>query len=129
MLNLLRTLRPYDTVVGHRAMSSYTRLVRFLPRTSSTSTPGTPLIGEPVDSSLDVGTATSVEIDVFSGASILDPGSRTGRKDTVDRILSPLTQSEVGTIRCIGLNVCPLSTPTDTLLSPPRILLAQNEMN
>ena len=45
-----------------------------------------------------------VEIDVFSGASVLAAGSPTGSKTLIGRVLSPLTQHEVGTIRCIGLN-------------------------
>lgn len=46
-----------------------------------------------------------VKVEVFSGSSILLPGQRTGEIRKVDRILSPLAASEVGTIRCIGLNV------------------------
>ncbi|RSH84085.1 hypothetical protein EHS25_005330 [Saitozyma podzolica] len=84
-------------------MSSYSRLVRFLPRSSST-----PLIGEPVNAEQDVGLASyageTIEVDVFSGSSILNPGEKTGKKEVVERLLSPLAQNEVGTIRCIGLN-------------------------
>jgi hypothetical protein len=78
--------------------------VRFIPKSSDE-----PLIGEPVDANLDVGAATragkDVEVKVFSGSSILSPGSPTGKTETIGRILSPLAESEVGTIRCIGLNV------------------------
>jgi hypothetical protein len=85
-------------------MSSYSRLVRFLPASSQT-----PVIGEPVNAEQDVGLAAyagePVEVEVFSGQSVLNPGERTGRKETVGRLLSPLSQAEVGTIRCIGLNV------------------------
>lgn len=85
-------------------MSNYTRLVRFLPQSS----PASPLVGEPVDDSLDVGLATyegkPIEVEVFSGSSILSPGEKTGDRAIIGR-LSPLAQSEVGTIRCIGLNV------------------------
>lgn len=85
-------------------MATYSRLVRFLPKSSSS-----PLIGEPVNAEQDVGLATynnePVEVEVFSGSSILSPGERTGRNETVDKLLSPLSQDEVGTIRCIGLNV------------------------
>ncbi|WWD15614.1 hypothetical protein CI109_100036 [Kwoniella shandongensis] len=84
-------------------MSTYTRLVRFI----SPSSP-TPLIGEPTDSSLDVGLASyeskPIEVEVFSGKSVVSPGERTGRKEVVERLLSPISQEEVGTIRCIGLN-------------------------
>jgi hypothetical protein len=85
---------------------SFSRLVRFLPSGNSSSTP---LIGEPVDPELDVGLATydskPVEVNVFSGKSVLKPGEKTGEKVTVGRLLSPLGKEEVGTIRCIGLNV------------------------
>ena len=46
-----------------------------------------------------------VKVRVFSGASVLDPGSQTDRVETIDKILSPLSAGEVGSIRCIGLNV------------------------
>ena len=36
---------------------------------------------------------------------MLDAGSPTGEKAVIGRVLSPLKRSEVGTIRCIGLNV------------------------
>ncbi|GAA6063591.1 hypothetical protein JCM10212_000985 [Sporobolomyces blumeae] len=84
-------------------MSDWSRLVRF-----TTPSGPTPLIGEPLDSRLDVGLATfqgeAVEVEVFSGKSILRPGERTGDKVKVERLLSPLSEDEVGTIRCIGLN-------------------------
>ncbi|KAK6581251.1 hypothetical protein PZA11_005942 [Diplocarpon coronariae] len=78
-------------------------LVRFLPRSGKGI-----LIGEPTDKSLDVGAATlagkDVEISVFSGSSVLSPGTSTGKTEVLERVLSPLAESEVGTIRCIGLN-------------------------
>ncbi|GJN91485.1 hypothetical protein Rhopal_004508-T1 [Rhodotorula paludigena] len=84
-------------------MSSFARLVRFQPQGSAEA-----LIGEPTDHQQDVGLATrageAVEVEVFSGSSVLSPGERTGEKKLVDRLLSPLAQREVGTIRCIGLN-------------------------
>lgn len=85
---------------------SFTRLVRFVPA----SNPDAVLIGEPVDANLDVGAATrkgeEVEVRVFSGSSALKPGELTEKIEKVGRLLSPLAQEEVGTIRCIGLNVC-----------------------
>lgn len=42
---------------------------------------------------------------VFSGSSVLNPGSATDKVEVIDRVLSPLDTNEVGTIRCIGLNV------------------------
>ncbi|KAH7241362.1 hypothetical protein BKA59DRAFT_501677 [Fusarium tricinctum] len=84
--------------------SAFKRLVRFVPKSDSSSI----LIGEPSQEDLDVGLATrdgqDVSVNVFSGQSVLSPGSRTERTEIVERILSPLSQEEVGTIRCIGLN-------------------------
>lgn len=68
------------------------------------------LIGEPVDASVDVGAAVrkgqDIQVKVFSGSSVLDPGSVMDKVEVIDRVLSPLDTHEVGTIRCIGLNVC-----------------------
>ncbi len=67
------------------------------------------LIGEPVDSSVDVGLAVrkgeQVQARVFSGASALEPGTPTDQVVAIGRLLSPLSAEEVGAIRCIGLNV------------------------
>lgn len=80
-------------------------LVRFVPKSDFTRI----LIGQPVDEDLDVGVALrkgeKVDVEVFSGSSVLDPGIVTGLTETIHRILSPLAQTEVGTIRCVGLNV------------------------
>lgn len=80
-------------------------LVRFVPRGQQNSI----LIGEPLDFDIDVGKEVrnghDVKVKVFSGTSVLDAGSETGVIESIDRILSPLAMSEVGTIRCIGLNV------------------------
>lgn len=82
-----------------------TGLVRFVPRGQQNSI----LIGEPLNLDIDVGTEVrngrEVKVKVFSGTSVLDAGSETGVIESIDRILSPLAMSEVGTIRCIGLNV------------------------
>ncbi|RAL67129.1 hypothetical protein DID88_007907 [Monilinia fructigena] len=63
---------------------------------------------QPVDSELDVGAATiagkEVKVDVYSGSSVLEPGTSTGTIKEVGKLLSPIAESEVGTIRCIGLN-------------------------
>jgi hypothetical protein len=85
-------------------------LVRFIPKnTSTTSSEEEPLIGEPCDPNQDVGLASynsePIHVSTFTGTSILNPGERTGEKVQVGRILSPLSEGEVGTIRCIGLNV------------------------
>ncbi|KAF3767371.1 hypothetical protein M406DRAFT_355551 [Cryphonectria parasitica EP155] len=83
---------------------SFERLVRFIAKGSSDAV----VIGEPLDSNVDVGAALrlgqEVKVKVFSGSSVLDPGSPTDKVDIIDRVLSPLTEEEVGTIRCIGLN-------------------------
>lgn len=80
--------------------------MRFVPKSNPTKV----LIGEPVDLQLDVGLALyqgkEVAVRPFSGTSVLSPGQVTDATETIARILSPLAQSEVGTIRCIGLNVC-----------------------
>ncbi|KAI2623477.1 hypothetical protein GGS26DRAFT_600352 [Hypomontagnella submonticulosa] len=83
---------------------AFERLVRFLPRRQDAAA----LIGEPVDREIDVGKAVrngeAVQVRVFSGSSVLNPGSPTNAIETISRILSPLSAAEVGTIRCIGLN-------------------------
>jgi 2-keto-4-pentenoate hydratase/2-oxohepta-3-ene-1,7-dioic acid hydratase in catechol pathway len=65
-------------------------------------------IGKPVDESQDVGAAAregkEVKVELYSGFSVLSPGSPTGEIASLGRLLSPLAESEVGTIRCIGLN-------------------------
>ncbi|EXK27049.1 hypothetical protein FOMG_16487 [Fusarium oxysporum f. sp. melonis 26406] len=82
----------------------FTRLVRFVPR----SDPNKILIGQPVSDDTDIGldlyNGVQVEVEVFSGTSVLSPGERTGAIETIKRLLSPLGVNEVGTIRCIGLN-------------------------
>ncbi|WWD00003.1 hypothetical protein V866_006911 [Kwoniella sp. B9012] len=86
-------------------MSTYSRLIRFIPKSSAHSGP---LIGEPADPEIDVGIASyeskAIEVNVYSGKSVLNPGEKTGQIEIVDKLLSPLGQNEVGTIRCIGLN-------------------------
>ncbi|CAG9954619.1 unnamed protein product [Clonostachys rosea f. rosea IK726] len=83
--------------------ASFKRLVRFVAKDSTQV-----LIGQPVKDELDIGIALrqgqDVVVDVFSGLSVLNPGVKTGRTESIGRILSPLAQHEVGTIRCIGLN-------------------------
>lgn len=80
-------------------------LVRFTPK----SCPTRILIGQPVQEDLDIGIAVrnkqEVSVHVYSGKSVLDPGSKTEQVESVHRIFSPLAEGEVGTIRCIGLNV------------------------
>jgi hypothetical protein len=84
---------------------SFSRIVRFVPK----SNPHLVLVGEPEDAHLDVGLATRsgqpVKVRVFSGTSVLQPGYVTHRVDEIERLLSPVSQHEIGTIRCIGLNV------------------------
>ncbi|KAM0364911.1 hypothetical protein ACHAPK_010088 [Fusarium culmorum] len=86
------------------ALRQFSRLVRFVPTTE----PAKVLIGQPAEDGLDIGVALrqsrEVKVHVFSGLSVLNPGQRTGETAVVSHILSPLDISEVGTIRCIGLN-------------------------
>ncbi|KAJ9133848.1 Fumarylacetoacetate hydrolase [Pleurostoma richardsiae] len=84
--------------------TSWNRLVRFIAKED-----GMEYVGEPVDPSLDVGAALAssrdVEVIVFSGSSALDLLAKpTTRVVTICRLLPPLSQAEVGTIRCVGLN-------------------------
>ncbi|KAJ9610113.1 hypothetical protein H2204_015467 [Knufia peltigerae] len=73
----------------------FKRLVRFVPR----SDPSKILIGQPRDDTLDVGLALrngqDVQVDLFSGSSVLSPGQQTGKSVIIDRVLSPLQMSEV----------------------------------
>ncbi|KAI9719484.1 MAG: hypothetical protein M1828_006191 [Chrysothrix sp. TS-e1954] len=86
------------------AASAIKRLVRFVPKSDRSKT----LIGQPVNDILDIGVAVfdgqDVPVNVFTGSSVLSPGRATESTAIIDRILSPLTAGEVGTIRCIGLN-------------------------
>lgn len=86
-----------------------TGLVRFIPKADSSAI----LLGQPADSAVDVGAALragkEVLVDIFSGKSVISPGSKTGKTESIGRLLSPLAQEEVGTIRCIGLNVSDLA--------------------
>lgn len=96
-----------------KAMASFSRLIRFLPRGEGGGRGGVPLIGEPCDRNQDVGLASyhgdKIDVEVFSGTTILAPGHKIGQTRQVQCLLSPLGASEVGTIRCIGLNVSVLS--------------------
>ncbi|KAJ9666955.1 hypothetical protein H2201_002788 [Coniosporium apollinis] len=82
----------------------FSRIVRFVPVSDNNSV----LLGEPVEEDLDVGAALvdgkDVNVRVFTGHSVLDPGSLTERTESIGKLLSPLSREEVGTIRCIGLN-------------------------
>lgn len=96
----------------------YSRLIRFHPYITHKFEFGKSdvldviKIGEPVDPSLDVGGLMyrgfpgdpTILINVYSGTSILSPGEPTGEQLVLGQLLSPLSQAEVGTIRCIGLN-------------------------
>ena len=79
--------------------------MRFIPKSQGS----TILLGQPVDGDIDVGAAIregqEVLVSVFSGKSVLNPGAKTDRIEAISRLVSPLAQEEVGTIRCIGLNV------------------------
>jgi 2-keto-4-pentenoate hydratase/2-oxohepta-3-ene-1,7-dioic acid hydratase in catechol pathway len=53
----------------------------------------------------------------YSGSSVLSPGIPNGKIATIGKLLSPLAESEVGTIRCIGLNVSALASGTSDVAS------------
>jgi 2-keto-4-pentenoate hydratase/2-oxohepta-3-ene-1,7-dioic acid hydratase in catechol pathway len=78
--------------------------VRFHPR----SNPSRIFVGQPVDPNIDVGLAVSknedVPVTLYSGTSVLAAGEPTPTTEIIGKLLSPLSQEEVGTIRCIGLN-------------------------
>jgi hypothetical protein len=69
----LSTYRPAMT------SANWSRLIRFYPK----SAPTTVLIGEPVDSELDVGLASynseEIKVNVYSGSTVLDAGQQTGK--------------------------------------------------
>ncbi|KOS46866.1 hypothetical protein ACN38_g2192 [Penicillium nordicum] len=65
--------------------------------------------GEPVNPDIDVGQAieknVEVSVKVVTGNSALDyAASFTGEIKTIDELLSPVSQIEAGTVRCVGLN-------------------------
>jgi hypothetical protein len=97
--------RQLSTYRPTMSSANWSRLIRFHPKSASS----TILIGEPVDRELDVGLASynseEIKVNVHSGNTVLEAGEQTGKEEVVDRILSPLAKHEVGTIRCIGLNV------------------------
>lgn len=67
-------------------------------------------IGEPVELSVDVGLATfageEVKVNELAGSSLLDLEAQfTGKVLTVKTVLSPITEDETFSIRCVGLNV------------------------
>ena len=84
---------------------SFTRLVRFVPASDASRV----CIGEPESDTVDVGVALrkglSVSTFLWSGTSVLFPGIKTHQREVIGRLLSPVANTEVGTIRCIGLNV------------------------
>ena len=84
---------------------TFTRLIRFVPESDSSAV----LLGEPVDSEQDVGLASrkgqEIKARVYSGKSALALGDLTDKVEKVFRLLSPLSQQDAGTIRCIGINV------------------------
>ncbi|CAK7204959.1 hypothetical protein SEUCBS139899_007721 [Sporothrix eucalyptigena] len=75
-------------------LNQFSRLVRFVPRSSASAV----FIGQPVDASVDVGLAVrhgeDVRVELFSGSSVLAAGTATGKFDVIDRILSPLSVNE-----------------------------------
>ncbi|KAJ5551360.1 hypothetical protein N7535_000689 [Penicillium sp. DV-2018c] len=65
--------------------------------------------GEPVDADIDVGEAIAqnvkVAVKVMTSTSAMDyDASFTGEIKVIDKLLSPVSQTEAGTVRCVGLN-------------------------
>ncbi|KAJ4303733.1 hypothetical protein N0V90_002634 [Kalmusia sp. IMI 367209] len=84
--------------------TSWSRLVRFVAREDDAVH-----IGEPLDADVDVGAALAsgkcIQVRAFTGTTIFSEDVQpTSAILTISRLLSPLAKSEVGTIRCIGLN-------------------------
>lgn len=102
------TLRGTGSRCLASSAGSWDRLIRFVPESSSGSAGDSALIGEPLDSTLDVGLAAfageSIDVAVFEGKSVLAAGKRTARVERLRTLLSPIDRAEVGSIRCIGLN-------------------------
>ncbi|KAJ5130862.1 uncharacterized protein N7515_006901 [Penicillium bovifimosum] len=65
--------------------------------------------GEPVDADIDVGEAIAqnveVAVKIMTSTSAMDyDASFTGEIKVIDKLLSPVSQAEAGTVRCVGLN-------------------------
>ncbi|ETN45123.1 uncharacterized protein HMPREF1541_10000 [Cyphellophora europaea CBS 101466] len=112
-------------------LRQWQRLVRFHPK----SDPSKAVIGQPIDPKLDVGLALrhntqDIPVQLYSGTSVLAPGKPTGQTASIARLLSPVSQAEAGTIRCIGLNYrqhaaevnLPLPTTPSLFLKPATAL-------
>ncbi|SMR52931.1 unnamed protein product [Zymoseptoria tritici ST99CH_1A5] len=85
-------------------IASWNRLVRFVAVEDHLEH-----IGEPIDPDLDIGdalsTATPVKVRITNSSSPLDLNlTFTSTILTIASLLSPISRSEIGTIRCIGLN-------------------------
>lgn len=111
---------------------SWNRLIRFIPKSSTqTSSSIKALIGQPVNADQDVGLASrageEVRVEVYEGSSILEPGKPSGTIETLGRLLSPLAQSEVGSIRCIGLNYVNHAKEAGLALPPVPVLFIKPE--
>ncbi|KAI8938458.1 hypothetical protein NX059_004351 [Plenodomus lindquistii] len=93
-----------DKYVYSGIATSWNRLVRFIANEDSLEH-----IGEPIDAKSDIGAAlasgSEVKVRAFTGSSVLAPDTHpTSSILSVSKLLPPLSRSEVGTIRCIGLN-------------------------
>ncbi|KAG9253008.1 uncharacterized protein F5Z01DRAFT_170823 [Emericellopsis atlantica] len=104
--------------------ATWSRFVRFI------STDDRQCCGEPVDENVDVGLAVAsgqeVQVRLLDRPSAVDDSQFTGETATIKTLLSPLSATEVGTVRCIGLNFkdhaaelnCPLPTIPEVFLKP-----------
>ncbi|XP_014561253.1 hypothetical protein COCVIDRAFT_12101 [Bipolaris victoriae FI3] len=91
-----------DTACG--MPTAWRRLIRFIAEEDNVEH-----LGEPLDANIDVGAALAsgekVQARLFTRTSVLSLQNKpTSTVLTVSRLLPPLSKSEVGTIRCIGLN-------------------------
>ncbi|KAJ7620067.1 fumarylacetoacetate hydrolase [Roridomyces roridus] len=113
--------------------TQWTRLIRFVAAETSEVH-----IGEPIDSTLDVGLASSrgelIKAYEIVGSAV-DPAAQvTDKILTVKHLLSPLSREEVGYVRCLGLNYrdhaaetkSPLPAFPILFVKPPTSLIGPN---
>lgn len=85
---------------------SWDRLVRYLPQGDDANT-GPARYGDPIiEGDEELGALASrgaLQVRVLEGSNPFD-ATRTGKIETVGKLLGPLTVDDVPIIRCIGLN-------------------------
>lgn len=83
---------------------AWDRLVRYQPVNCTEVRYGQPIIqASQVDQIARLADEGNLEVEIFQGSSPIE-ATPTGKRDKVERLLGPLTSSEVPIVRCIGLN-------------------------